>query len=248
MNATLPRRPESTLRALEKEDILSLLRRTGLSDYEAKVYLALVLRSYGTAEDVAVTADIPRTSAYKVLEALNKKGYVNSRGGRPVVFHPVPPLEIRDRMVAEMERGFQLLDSLRGSQTEKGSPQLVYTIMGKESVMAKIGEMLDMAKERFFLSSPDLTELNSAFASKFANALKRGVDITVVALPSVKVPEASTVIRKQDLLATDVITDYEVALIATPDLSICGFTDNPFLAAHLDNFFQISLDRPEGKR
>jgi sugar-specific transcriptional regulator TrmB len=242
------RRQDGTNYALEKEDVLLLLRRTGLSDYEAKVYLALVLRSHGTAEDVAETADIPRTSAYKVLEALSKKGYVNSRGGRPVVFHPVPPLEIRDRLVAEMERGFQLLDSLRGSQTEKGSPQLVYTIMGTESVMAKIGEMLDMAKERFFLSSPDLIELNNAFASKFTNALKRGVHVTVVALPSVKVPEASEVIRKQDLLATDVITDYEVALMATPDLRICGFTDNPFLAAHLDNFFQMSLDRPEGKR
>lgn len=242
------RRQDGTNYALEKEDVLLLLKRTGLSDYEAKVYLALVLRSHGTAEDVAETADIPRTSAYKVLEALSKKGFVNSRGGRPVVFHPVPPLEIRDRLVAEMERGFQLLDSLRGSQTEKGSPQLVYTIMGRESVMAKIGEMLDMAKERFFLSSPDLTELNNAFAAKFTNALKRGVHVTVVALPSVKVPEASEVIRKQDLLATDVITDYEVALMATPDLRICGFTDNPFLAAHLDNFFQMSLDRPEGRR
>lgn len=242
------RRQDGNNYALEKEDVLLLLRRTGLSDYEAKVYLALVLRSHGTAEDVAETADIPRTSAYKVLEALSKKGYVNSRGGRPVVFHPVPPLEIRDRLVAEMERGFQLLDSLRGSQTEKGSPQLVYTIMGTESVMAKIGEMLDMAKERFFLSSPDLIELNNALAAKFTNALKRGVHVTVVALPSVKVPEASEVIRKQDLLATDVITDYEVALMATPDLRICGFTDNPFLAAHLDNFFQMSLDRPEGRR
>lgn len=242
------RRAEGDLRAMEKEDILSLLRRTGLSDYEAKAYLALVLRSHGTAEDVADTADIPRTSAYKVLEALRQKGFVTSKGGRPAVFHHAPPLEIRDRLAAEMERGFQLLDSLRGSQTEKGSPQLVYTIMGKERVMAKIGEMLDMSKERFFLSSPDLTELINELASKFSNALKRGVHVTVVAQPSVRVPDATEVIRKQDLLATDVITDYEVALMATPDLSICGFTDNPFLAAHLDNFFQMSLERPECKR
>jgi sugar-specific transcriptional regulator TrmB len=242
------RMAEGEMRAMEKEDILALLKRTGLSDYEAKAYLALVLRSHGTAEDVADTADIPRTSAYKVLDALKQKGFVTSRGGRPAVFHPVPPLEIRDRMVAEMERVFQLLDSLRGSQTEKGSPQLVYTIMGKERVMGKIGEMLDMSKERFFLSSPDLTELNNELAPKFSNAIKRGVHVTVVALPSVKVPEATEVIRKQDLLATDVITDYEVALMATPDLSICGFTDNPFLAAHLDNFFKMSLDRPECKR
>ncbi|MBI0584736.1 MAG: TrmB family transcriptional regulator [Methanomassiliicoccus sp.] len=231
---------------LEKEDVLYLLKRTGLTDYEARAYLALVMRAHGSAEEVADAADIPRTSAYKVLESLRQKGYVSSRGGRPIVFHPTPPLEIRDRISSELERGFQRLDSLRGSLTEKGTPQLVYTIIGKANVLVKIGDMLDLAKEEFFLSSPALGEINNAFASKFANALKRGVFITVVAEPSARVPEASQVIRKQDLLATDIITDYREALMATPDLSICGFTDNPFLAAHLANFFQISLERPEG--
>ncbi|OPX61180.1 MAG: hypothetical protein A4E29_00935 [Methanomassiliicoccales archaeon PtaB.Bin134] len=66
----------------------------------------------------------------------------------------------------------------------------------------------------------------------------------MVAEPSARVPDATEVIRKKDLLATDVVMDSEVALMATPDLSICGFTDNSFLAAHLDNFFQMSLERP----
>jgi hypothetical protein len=39
------------------------------------------------------------------------------------------------------------------------------------------------------------------------------------------------------------VIDSEVALMASPDLSICGFTDNSFLAAHLENFFQMSLDK-----
>lgn len=230
--------------ALEKEDMIILLKKTGLSDYEAKAYLALVRRSHGSAEDVADVAEIPRTSAYKVLESLQRKNFVSSRGGRPAVFHPVPPLEIRDRMSAELERTFTSLDRIRGTLTDKGTPQLVYTLVGKEKILSKIGDLLDQCKERFFLSSPELLEINNAFTTKFANALKRGVKVTVVAEPSARVPDATEVIRKKDLLATDVVMDSEVALMATPDLSICGFTDNAFLAAHLDNFFQMSLERP----
>jgi sugar-specific transcriptional regulator TrmB len=206
------------------------------------------MRAHGSAEDVAEEANIPRTSAYKVLETLKKKGFVNPRGGRPAVFHPVPPMEIKERMVTDLDRTFKRLDGLKGSLSERGTPQLVYTITGREKVLAKIGDMLDLAKERFFLSSPALLEINNTHAAKFTNALKRGVSITVVAEPSARVPEATAVIRKTDLLATDVITDDEITMIAAPDLSICGFTDNPFLAAHLDNFFQMSLDRPEGRR
>jgi sugar-specific transcriptional regulator TrmB len=244
-NASLPSRSDGPGTTADKEDILSLLRRTGLSDYEAKAYLALVMRSQASAEDVAEVAEIPRTSAYKVLTSLRRKNYVTSRIGRPVMFQPVPPREIRDRLAAELDRGIDMLDSLRGTLTEKGTPQMVYTITGKDKALAKIAEMLDGSKERFFLSSPALGEINTALAHKFTNALKRGVFITVVAEPSARVPEASEVKRRKDLLATDIISDYDVALIATPDLSICGFTDNPFLAAHLDNFYQMSLERPE---
>lgn len=228
---------------LEMEDMIASLKKMGLSDYEAKAYIALIRRSYGSAEDVSDVAGIPRTSAYKVLESLQKKSFVNTRGGRPAVFHPVPPLEIKDRITAELERTFENLDLMRGSLTEKGTPQLVYTIVGKEKVLAKIGDLLDQAKETFFLSSPELLEINTAFATRFSNAIKRGVFITVVAEPSARIPEATEVFRKKDLLATDVVIDSEVALMASPDLSICGFTDNSFLAAHLENFFQMSLDK-----
>lgn len=230
---------------VQKEEILSLLRRTGLSEYEARAYIALVMRSHGSAEDVAEVAGIPRTSAYKVLETLKRKGYVNARGGRPAVFHPVPPEEIRDRTTAEVQRIFRQLETLKGTLSEKGTSQLIYTISGKDKVLAKIGEMLDLAQERFFISSPSLLEIINSHGARFTNAIKRGVAVTVVAEPSARVPEASEVIRRPDLLATDVITDDEIALLASPDHSICGFTDNPFLVAYLDNFFEMSLDKAD---
>ena len=61
----------------------------------------------------------------------------------------------------------------------------------------------------------------------------------------VKVPEATRVYRKKDLIATDVISDGVTAMIASPDLALCGYSDNPFISSHLENFMRIVLEKLE---
>ena len=63
----------------EKQEILLLLKQAGLSDYEAKAYVALVMRSHGSAENISDIAEIPRTSIYKVLNGLKEKGFVTTK-------------------------------------------------------------------------------------------------------------------------------------------------------------------------
>lgn len=229
--------------AQAQQEILSLLMKIGLSGYEAKAYLALVMRSHGSAEEIAEAAEIPRTSAYKVLNSLRVKAFATIGGGRPAVFYPVPPKDIRDRTVAELDQVFDKMEMLKGMLSERGTPQLIYTITGKEKVLSKLGEMIDASRETFFISSPVLREVTAAHSARLARALKRGVKITVVAEPSAKVPEATEVIRRQDLFATDAITDSELAMIASPDLTICGYSDNPFLVTYFEHFFNMSLGR-----
>jgi hypothetical protein len=36
-----------------------------------------------------------------------------------------------------------------------------------------------------------------------------------------------------------VIVDGTLAMIATEDLDLCGFADNPLIAAHLENFLHM---------
>lgn len=226
--------------SIEREEIVSLLKRTGLTDYEAKAYLALVMKAHATAEEVAEVSDIPRTSTYKVLESLTQKGFATARGGRPVVYHPSPPREVKERLLIDLDRTFRKLEHLHGVLSERGTPQLVYTITEKNRILAKIGEMLDASEETVLISSPALRDILAEHSGRIANAIKRGVKVTVVAEPSVKVPENAVVIRKPDLLATDVIVDSERAMIASPDLSICGYSDNPFLAAHFEHFIVMA--------
>jgi HTH-type transcriptional regulator, sugar sensing transcriptional regulator len=229
----------------EIEAIATVLREVGLSDYEARSYIALVAMDHGTAEGVGETAGIPRTSAYKVLRSLEIKGFINSMEGRPILYHPVAPEEIRGEIIERISQAFGKLSQVKGLLSERGVPQLVFTIAGKEKVIEKIGEMLDRSKRSFIISTPMIKELRQEHEARFREAVRRKVEVLLLTEPSMKVPSATKVYRKSGLLATDVISDGEMALIAAPDLSLCGYTDNPFLAKHIESFLKGAIDRLE---
>src|SRR5579862_1858975 len=77
---------------------VQLLGRVGLTDYEARAYIALVARGVGEAAVLAQVADIPRTSAYKVLDSLTAKGYAVEGGGKPMLYRPKAPAEVGESL------------------------------------------------------------------------------------------------------------------------------------------------------
>jgi sugar-specific transcriptional regulator TrmB len=230
----------------EFTEISGKLVMLGLSPYEAKAYVALVAHGCGDANTIAKTASIPRTSSYKILESLKSKGFAIATSGRPVIYKPEAPDNIKDKYFSELDTMFEKLELLHEIVRERGEPQLVYTITSKEKVLDKIGELLDKATRTFIISTPRFSEIKESLTKKIQNAIKRGLEITIVTAPLQKIPEqfkAKNVklIRKKGLLATDVICDNEKALIAAPDLDACGYTDNAILAAHLERFLQILI-------
>jgi sugar-specific transcriptional regulator TrmB len=233
------------LRELETEyrKLALVLEKLGLSEYEARAYVALVVKNHGTADELANLSMLPRTSVYKALRTLEEKKYVTSTVGRPTTYHPVSVEEIRSRTLAELNEMFDKLASIKGMLSEKGTPQLVYTIIEKKRVMAKIGDMIESAKRSLMISSPVIAEIRTVHGQKIKDAVNRGVNVVIITLPGAKVPESTEVYRKTDLLATDLITDGEMAMIASPDLELCGFSDNPFIAEHLERFMRMAIGR-----
>lgn len=233
------------LRELETEyrKLASVLEKLGLSDYEARAYVALVVKNHATADELATVSMLPRTSVYKALRTLEEKRYVTSTLGRPTTYYPVSVEEVRARTITELNDMFDKLESIKGMLSEKGTPQLVYTIIDKKRVMAKIGDMIESAKHSLIISSPVIPEIRSVHGQRFKDAINRGVTVVIITLPGVKVPEFTEVHRKTDLLATDLIVDGETAMIASPDLDLCGFSDNPFIAEHLERFVRMAIGR-----
>ena len=232
---------------LEKESgaVSKTLESIGLSSYEARGYVALVAHGYGSAETIAETAKIPRTSAYKVLQSLCSKGFAISTRGRPTIFKPESPAKIKEKVIERLSESFDKLDLIHEILREKGEPQLVYTITGKARLLDKVGELLDRATESFIVATPSFYEIRERLSKKLENAIDRGVRVTIITEPMQKVPEGSTVYWRKGLIATDIIADGERALLASPDLSACGFTDNAALAAHLESFLRILMTQKE---
>jgi sugar-specific transcriptional regulator TrmB len=233
--------------ALTKEylEISSNLSPFGLSDYESKAYIALVALGPTSANLVAQVAQIPRTSAYKALKRLALKRFVIEQKGRPVSFAPVDPSQLADTLAAKVKESFGKISRVKDLLSERGVPQLVYTIMGKERVLDKIGEMLDKSAHTLVMSSPSISVIRHKLGKRFTNAVSRGVNVTVITSPFVKAPQGVKVIRRKGLIATDVISDGKTALLAAPDLSACGYTDNETLSRHLEDFLRIMGERSD---
>ncbi|MCI0496861.1 MAG: TrmB family transcriptional regulator [Thermoplasmata archaeon] len=218
------------------ETIADELLDFGLTSYEARAYVSLVARGYGDAELIAQSAGIPRTSSYKVLSSLVDKGLVIVTGGRPRIFKPNPLEDVRTSMADRLDRVFGQLSAVHGSLSESGVPQLIYTLTGRDRVVEKIREYLETADREVILSIPKMAEFRRLYAREFQNLLARGTNVVVITSPFQKVPEGAVAIRREGILAVDLITDSENALVAAPDLSACGFTRSDVLADHLARF------------
>jgi len=217
-------------------DDLALL---DFSEYETRAYIALVALQASDAETIAMTAQVPRTSMYKVLESLVKKGYVRVTEGRPRQYAPEPPLVLKERLFSRLGETFDDLEMIHGILREKGMPQVIYMINGRDRVLKKMGEMLDVAKQRIMLSTSNASVLMESLEKKFLDAKHRGVEISVITLPGQKFISGVNVMRRAGLIATDMVVDGRNALVASANLEICGFSDNAVLAQHLEGFLTM---------
>ncbi len=223
-----------------------VLGKVGLTQYEARAYIALVARGVGDAATLASAAGIPRTSAYKVLESLAEKGYAKPTGGKPILFRPTPPIDVAESLKGAIQEVFERLANLHRVVAEHGEPQLVYLLSGRDKVVQKIGDLLDQSTRTFILTTPGVAELRDELGKKFLHAVKRGVQVTFVTAPLQRVPEGVEYVPRDNLLATEVLADGEHALLAAPGLDACGFTDNPILTSHLKQFLEVVLESGRG--
>lgn len=222
--------------------IYEMLKILGLSSYEAQGFAALVYHGVANADTVADTAKIPRTSAYKVMESLVKKGFAKETEGRPRMFKPEDMNRIRTDFETKLQQLFKDLKELQDMLPSKGEPQLVYTIYGSMKVMNKLTEMFNLTEKEIYVCTPKIREIRTDLKKSIDNAIKRGVRVVFVTPPNKRVPQNTEVYRKDGLIATDVVSDQTRALLAGPEMDACGYTDNPALALHVYQFINMMIE------
>jgi sugar-specific transcriptional regulator TrmB len=78
------------------------LVRLGLTEYEAKAYVALVAISEGGITDISQQSGIPRSRVYDIMERLAVKGFVEVGAMKPLRYRAIDPDKVTNQIRMEL--------------------------------------------------------------------------------------------------------------------------------------------------
>jgi sugar-specific transcriptional regulator TrmB len=135
--------------ANEVGDISSGLQGFGLTEYESKVYVALLSSGPSTVNQLQYVSMVPRTKVYQVALQLVKKQVVKELEGKPVRFEALPPdvfqgvLVDRERSVRALKRAMSSLRKLREKNImPQDAVEERYLSLGSQSTLMKLKEAI----------------------------------------------------------------------------------------------------------
>ena len=157
----------------------SLFRELGLTEYEARVYVALLRLGTGTAREIAETAGVPRTRIYDSVEALSERGLVDIQHASPKEFRPVSHETAMRQFQTEYEETIENLSDLLTDlePAERQHEQTgVWAVTGRETVTERVlGFIAEAEEEVVYMGVEEL--LTDDIVAALAAAERRGVDI-----------------------------------------------------------------------
>jgi len=150
-------------------------RRVGLTEYEAKAYLALLNTHLSTATQVSEKSGVPRTKMYSVLEALRNKGWVHVYSGVPLLFQAVEPMRVFEKAKEDYA---ELVDSVKTTLKEKVNN------MKEKFVIKRFDIGLEGLKEE--IKKAKTVEINNTtadFLKKVSGAFRTDAMVKVLLFP-----------------------------------------------------------------
>ncbi len=203
------------------KNVVELLQKVGLTEYEAKTYLALLNTHLCTATWASEKSGVPRTKIYTVLEALRDKGWVKVYSGVPLLFKANQPAAVFDRVKDDYAL---FLDSVQSTLKNE-----VVTMKDK-FVIKKVNVGIDGLKQE--IAKAKTVEINNAtavFLKKVSDAFAEDAVVRVLMFPGeIKpaVPKADfkeaeigivTIIRNKEVPSMSIILDEERTFTAFQD-------------------------------
>lgn len=229
-------------------DTLLALREMGFTEYEAKVYLALIDESPATGYQVSKVSGVPRSMVYETLRRLHARGAVlENVEGRATLYRPLPPDVLLDRSVANHQR---LVEDLRTElETRYAAPKVErpWSITGRDAVRSYAAQLIRGAGEEVFLvlNDDDL----AALSEEIGTVAQAGVEVSTLLTGHGEL-EHGMVLRHppleselQGLLDTLlVVVDNEETLIASSNQEMTAtVTRNPNLVLIARQFVWMEL-------
>lgn len=205
-----------------KEDLM----RVGFTEYETKVYLALLRENPATGYQLGKSSGVPRSMVYEALGRLHARGAVlRTDDARATLYRPVPPAVLLDRYEEEHHRLIQRLRESLSSLYDAQDEGHLWSISGRSAVLSYATQMITGTKSELLLmlADADLEALRADILSSCERGIYVGTLLTgqgeltcgrVARHP----PQESELQKLTDILV--VVADSQETLIASTDVEM----------------------------
>ena len=172
----------------------SVLESLGLTEYEARCFVALTRIGQGTAREIAEVADVPRPRVYDSVEALQGRGLADVQDAQPRRFRAPDPHDAVETIRREYGRRLDRLDGLLPrlqSPPAREDRAGVWVVEGDEAVSDRLAGLAGDATEELLVVIAVEDLLTEEVTAGLAAAADRGVSVTLGS-PGGEIREAVT--------------------------------------------------------
>ena len=168
--------------------MIEQLKKTGLTEYEAKAYLALLEMGLSGGVEISKKSGVPKTRVYDVLKVLVEKGLVNIIQEKPMIFKAVKPeiglKYLFERKIEEMKKAE--IETFEALSTIKAKPEAVAKVHEKLTTVLGYEKMYSLSVDWFNESKKEISIFSVGekipYSLKIAikRAVTRGVDCRLI--------------------------------------------------------------------
>ena len=202
--------------------MINKLKEIGLSEYESKVYVALIKYGSQNSKNLSKTSKVPQSKIYSVLYKLNQKNLISILNTKPKQFSAANPKktlkEYIDSKKANLENNEnQIIQKLKNIKKTRIEPQktdeLIRIHCGRKQAMSIVTNRFRTAK-KYIKEMFTFEYIPSNFFRETKNAIDRRVKVRMIATKNG--PEQIKLIKKFKNMGVDVryypVTELRIAI------------------------------------
>ena len=160
-------------------DLIAELTKIGFTEYDSRVYLALLGDHPATGYQISKDSGVPRSMAYESLARLAGHGAVlKSSSGKTTQYRPLPPEVLLARFQDEHSTRMLKLREGLNRLYEAQPAEALWSIHGHTSVVAYALGMIRSAESELMLVLPDRDV--SGMLQDLQSAAERGIRVSTL--------------------------------------------------------------------
>ncbi|MGB9985962.1 TrmB family transcriptional regulator [Salarchaeum japonicum] len=244
---------------MSTRDAVAALKRLGLPNYQARVFVALQELGTGTAQDVSDTSEVPRSQVYGAADALVERGLAELVESSPKQYRAVSldaaRSQLTERLERERDEAFDHLEALRTSAPDRETDGAVATLRGRRPIDDRIVDLVAAAEDSVFLVAPAERSITDDIEAALRDRADAGLAVTVLsAEPDARERFADAPIRvlvmdddhPADFAGRALMVDDETVLLAAATDGGSGeeamWTEHSSIGRILARFMQSGVD------